>query len=137
MIKRIGLGLLTTALISAAFGLVPDFLPETWAGERVAGYFYVWAAVPGACVAFLAALGGAYVARAPFVVPAVVFAIGTWAVLIYVLNSIAVQAGQGDILAIAGSNAPGLLLGIVGAATGAYVGERLSRRSQGGIASSA
>ena len=137
MFKRIGLGLLTTVLIAAAFDLVPSFLPDTWARERLAGYFYIWPGVEGACDGFLATLGGAYVARVPFVIPAVLFATGAWVFVICFLNSIAAAAGQDDILAVAGSNALGLLLGIFGAATGAYIGGRISRRDAEGIANAA
>jgi hypothetical protein len=137
MIKRIGLGLLTAVLIAAALDLAPSFLPEAWARERLAGYFYVWPGIEGACVGFLATLGGAYVARVPFVFPALVFAIGSWIFVVYFLNSIAAVAGQGDILAVAGSNALGLLFGILGAAGGAYLGGRLSRRDEEGIANAA
>jgi hypothetical protein len=137
MSKRIGLGLLTTLLIAAAFDFVPSFLPVTWASERLAGYFYVWPGVEGACVGFLAALGGAYVARVPFIIPAVLFATVSWIGVICFLNSIAAVAGQGDILAVAGSNALGLLFGIVGAAAGAYVGGHISRPDQEGIANAA
>lgn len=137
MIKRIGLGLLTTALIAAGFDLLPGILPEALARERLAGYFYVWPGVEAACFGFLASLGGAYVARVPFVIPAVLFATGTWAFDIYFLNWIAATAGQGDLLTVAGTNALGLLSGIVGAMTGAYVGGRIARRDEQGIANAA
>lgn len=57
--------------------------------------------------------------------------------MVYFLNSITAVAGQGDILAVAGSNAFGLLFGIVGAAAGAYLGGRLSRRDDEGIVTKA
>ena len=109
----------------AAFGLIPRVLPEAWACERLAGYFYIWPGVEAACFGFLATLGGAYAARVPFVIPPVLFATGTWIFAIYFMNSIAAAAGQSNILSVAGSNALGLLFGIVGAAAGAYVGERI------------
>lgn len=127
IIKRIGLGLLTAVLIAAVLDLAPDVLPETWADERLAGYFYIGPGVEAACVGFLVALGGAYVARVPFVIPAVLFATATWMLVIYLLNSIAAAAGQSDILAVAASNALGLLFGNIGAAAGAYIGGCLSR----------
>lgn len=137
MTKRIGLGLLTAILIAAAFDWAPSFLPDTWARERLGGYFYIWPGVEGAFVGFVAALGGAYVARVPFVIPAVLFATGNWILVVYLLNSIAGAAGQGDILAVAGSNALGLLSGIFGAAAGANLGGRLSKRDEEEIASAA
>ena len=54
--------------------------------------------------------------------------------MIYIVNSIAAAAGQGDILAIAGSNVLGLLFGVVGATAGARLGGRLSRRDEEVIA---
>lgn len=47
--------------------------------------------------------------------------------MIYIMNSISAAAGQSDIVAIAGSNVPGLALGTLGAAAGARCGGRLSR----------
>src|SRR5690606_41110601 len=137
MIKRIGLGLLTTVLIAAAFDFVPSFLPVSWASERLAGYFYIWPGVAGAYVGFLASLGGAYVAREPFIIPAILFATVSWIAAINFLNSIGAVAGQDDILAVAGSNALELMFGIVGAAAGAYVDGGLSRPDEEGIANAA
>jgi hypothetical protein len=126
--KRIGLGLLTAILIGTAFDLIPSLFPDPWAHERIFGFFYVWSGVEGACVVFLAALGGAYVARVPFIGAAVLLVIGGWVLAVYFLTSIAAVSGQGDILVVAGSNVLGLLLGVGGAAAGAYLGGRLSRR---------
>lgn len=77
MTKRIGLGLLTTLLIAIAFDLIASMVPASWTDERLAGYFSVWPGVGAAVVGFFAALGGAYVARVLFVIPVVLFAIGT------------------------------------------------------------
>ena len=77
MIKRIGLGLLTTLLIAIAFDAAASLVPASWADGRLAGYSYAWSVAGAAVVGFFAALGGAYVARVLFVIPVVLFAIGT------------------------------------------------------------
>jgi hypothetical protein len=129
LIERTGLGLLTAILIGTAFDLAPSVFPGSWAHERLFGFFYVWTGVEGACVMFLAALGGAYVARVPFIGAAVLLAVGSWMLTVYLLTSITAVSGQGDILVVAGSNILGLLLGVGGAAAGAYLGGSLSRRN--------
>jgi hypothetical protein len=135
--KRIGLGLVTAILIGTACDLAPSLFPGSWVHERIFRYFYVWSGVEGACVVFLAALGGAYVARVPFIGAAVLLAVGSWMLTVYLLTSITAVSGQGDILVVAGSNILGLLLGVGGAAAGAYLGGRLSRRNAKSAANAA
>jgi len=86
---------------------------------------------------FVAAFGGAYVAKVRFVAPAVVLAVVIWSLFVYFANSIAAAAGQGNLLVVAGSNILGLILGGVGATTGAYCGKYLSTESRGGATSAA
>jgi hypothetical protein len=99
--------------------------------------FYFWLAVEGRFVMFVAAFGGAYVARVRFVVPAVVLAAVIWAFVVYFANSIAATAGQGDILAVAGSNILALIFGGVSAASGAYLGRYSSTKNESSAASAA
>lgn len=120
--KRIGWGLLTAIAVAIAFDLLPNLVPASLVHVRLLGFFYIWSAVESALVMFVAALAGAYVARVPFVVPAVMLVAVNWSLTVYFSNSIATAAGQGDLLAVAGSNIPGLILGGVGATIGAWYG---------------
>lgn len=136
-IKRIGIGLLTTVAILIVFDVLPDLIPGSLARYRMFEFFYFWSAVEGGFVMFVAAFGGAYVARVHFVVPAVVLAAMVWASVAYFAISIAATAGQGDILAVAGSNILALILGGVGAAAGAYFGRYLATEDERNAASAA
>lgn len=127
-LKRLGLGVLVAIAVLSVFDLLPSFLPSAAISYRIFGQFYFWLAVEGAVVMFVAASAGAYVAKTNFVGPAILLSIAVWAFTIYFVNSIATVAGQDNVLAAAGTNALGLLLGAFGAGIGAFIGGCIANR---------
>ena len=77
---------------------------------------------------FLAAAVGAFVARGAFVLPAVLFVVTLWAIVVYIAYLIALPAGPASLLDIAFSNAAALFTYIVAAVLGAIVGEGIHGR---------
>lgn len=128
-LKRLGLGVFVTLAVLSVFDLLPSFLPAPAIDYRILGHFYFWPAVSGAVGMFVAASAGAYVARANFVGSAIFLSITLWSFAIYFANSIATVVGQGDILAVAGTNVLGLLFGAFGAGLGAFVGGCFANRT--------
>jgi len=130
-LKRIALGILAAIAISFALEALPSGLSSELAMKRFAGYFYVWPAIYGLPKVFVAMFVGAYVARSSFIGPAVFLSVLGWAFAIYFLNQIARAAGQHILTDIAAMNVVTLLIGIGGAAGGAYAGRLLySRRNE-------
>lgn len=127
-VKRIGIGLATSIVILLVLDLLPSPIPSAYVSYQLLDHFYIWPGVGGMITMFVAALGGAYVSKTRFVVPAVLLAVGGWIFVIYVLNSIAVVAGQDNLFVVASTNLPGLIFGAVGAAMGALTGMRLVER---------
>ncbi len=129
--KRIALGLAASIGILTVFDLLPNPIPGSLFSYRLFDHYYVWSGVGGMIAIFFASLGGAYVSKTRYVIPAILLSVVLWMFVVYFLNSIAAEAGQADILSVASSNLPGLLFGFVGAATGACVGARLVKRNAG------
>ena len=125
-IKRITIGLLTSVVILLLLDLLPSLVPHQYATYQLFDHFYVWPGVGGLIAMFVAGFGGAYVSKVRFVVPAAVLAVGGWFLVVYLVNSIAAAAGQGDILFSASVNSLGLVFGIVGAVLGAILGARVA-----------
>ena len=125
-LKRISIGLLTSVAILLLLDLLPSLVPDRYVSYQIFDHFYVWPGIGGLVGMFIAAFGGAYVSTVRFVVPATALAITGWSFMIYILNSIAAAAGQGDILFVASVNSLGLVLGIVGAVLGAILGARIA-----------
>ncbi len=126
--KRIAIGLITSIAILAVLDWLPSPIPTKHVSYRLFDYFYIWPSVGGLVTMFIAALGGAYVSKTRFVIPAALLAAGVWFFVIYILNSIGAAAGQDDILAVASTNLLGLIFSIGGAAAGAYIGTCLVER---------
>ena len=125
-VKRMAIGLLTSVAILLLLDMLPELVPDRYATFQLFDHFYVWPGVGGLVGMFIAAFGGAYVSKVPFVIPAAVLAIAGWSLVVYFLNSIAAAAGQGDILSAASVNLLGLVLGVLGAVLGAFFGARVA-----------
>jgi len=131
--KRIAIGIATSIAILALLDLLPSPIPQSLVDYRLFDHFYVWPGIGGMATMFVAAFGGAFVSKARFEIPAVILAVGVWAGIVYFLNSIGAAAGQDDVLTVASTNLLGLILGVSGAAFGAYTGTRMvSRKSPDG-----
>lgn len=125
-LKRIAIGLLTSVAILLLLDMLPNLVPDRYAAFQLFDHFYVWPGVGGLVGMFIAAFGGAYVSKVPFVIPAAVLAIAGWSFVVYFLNSFAAAAGQGDILSTASVNLLGLVFGVLGAVLGAIFGARVA-----------
>jgi hypothetical protein len=125
-LKRMTIGLLTAVAILLLLDLLPSLVPDRYAALQLFDHFYVWPGVGGLVGMFIAAFGGAYVSKVPFVIPAAALAVAGWSFVVYLLNSIAAAAGHGDILSVASVNLLGLVFGIVGAVLGANLGARMA-----------
>ncbi len=125
-LKRTMIGLITAVAILLLLDLLPSLVPNRYAAIQLFDHFYVWPGIGGLVGMFIAAFGGAYVSKVPFLVPAVALAVAGWVFVIYILNSIAAAAGQGDILSVASVNSLGLVFGIMGAFLGAVLGARVA-----------
>ena len=123
--KRVTIGLVVSIAILVILGEIPIPIADAYFTYRLFDYFYAWPGVGGVLAMLLAALGGAYVAKIRFIVPAIVLAISQWILIIHIANSIGAAAGQDNLFAVAFSNVLGLLFGVIGGATGAYLGARL------------
>ena len=130
--KRTAIGIFTSIAILALLDLLPIPIPQSLVTYRLFDHFYVWGGIYGAVTMFVAAFGGAFVSRARFVTPAVILAVGVWIFIVYVLNSLGAAAGQDDVLTVASTNLLGLILGVCGAAFGAYTGTRMVKRNSPG-----
>lgn len=86
-----------------------------------------WAGVQSFLELFLGALAGAWLARAPFVVPALVVWALLWAVVTWVLHAIGAPAGPGSVVAILQYNWLAIVLSGAGAVAGALCGQVLLR----------
>jgi hypothetical protein len=128
-LKQIGFGILTAIAVLSVFELLPSFVPSSVHNYRVFGHFYFGLAIEAAIVMFIAASAGAYVARVNFIWPAILLAVAVWFLVVYILNSIAAAAGQGDLLGVASINVLSLLFGACGSAIGALVGSRFARKT--------
>ena len=140
-IKRIGLGLLVSigvlllghivllALhILSLFDSLSSLLPTNT--SQAFFYLYVLPAIQGFIVFLVAAFCGARVAQVRFLIAAVLLAIGTWVLVVIVLNSTVAAAGQISLLQVASANLLRLVFSIAGAAVGALLGHRSSHRSE-------
>ena len=125
-LKRMAVGLLTSVAILLLLDMLPNLVPDRYAAFQLFDHFYVWPGVGGLVGMFIAAFGGAYVSKVPFVIPAAVLAIAGWSFVVYFLNSFAAAAGQGDILSTASVNLLGLVFGVLGAVLGAIFGARVA-----------
>ena len=125
-LKRMAIGLLISVAILLLLDMLPNLVPDRYAAFQLFDHFYVWPGVGGLVGMFIAAFGGAYVSKVPFVIPAAVLAIAGWSFVVYFLNSIAAAAGQGDILSTASVNLLGLVCGVLGAVLGAIFGARVA-----------
>ena len=125
-LKRMAIGLSTSVAILLLLDMLPNLVPDRYAAFQLFDHFYVWPGVGGLVGMFIAAFGGAYVSKSPFVIPAAVLAIAGWSFVVYFVNSIAAAAGQGDILSAASVNLLGLVFGVLGAVLGAICGARVA-----------
>jgi len=132
-IQRMSIGIATSIAILALLDLLPSPVPQSLVNYRLLDHFYVWPGIGGMVTMFVAAFGGGFVSKARFEIPAVILAVGVWVFIVYFLNSTGAAAGQDDWLTVASTNLLGLILGVFGAAFGAYAGTRMaSRNSPGG-----
>jgi hypothetical protein len=109
--------------------LLPSTLPQS-DPDKLPDAFYATpplSALGTSAAFFIAALAGTWVARRKFVTPAICLAVGLWLFVVYIVHSIAAVADQGGIFDIATRNVLGLLPGLIGAAAGALLGQRLFR----------
>ena len=134
-VKRTALGVFAAIAVTLAFDALPSALSYELASQRFAGYFFVWPAIYGLPKVFVAMFIGAYVARAKFIVPAVVLSLIGWAFAVYFLNQIAHAAGQHSLADVVGMNSVGLLIQTGGAVLGAVAGHRLYSGRHEGVAS--
>ena len=125
-LKRMAIGLLISVAILLLLDMLPNLVPDRYAAFQLFDHFYVWPGVGGLVGMFIAAFGGAYVSKVPFVIPAAVLAIAGWSFVVYFLNSFAAAAEQGDILSSASVNLLGLVFGVLGAVLGAIFGARVA-----------
>lgn len=86
-----------------------------------------WSVVQSVLELFLGALAGAWVARAPFVVPALVVWALLWGAFTWLLHAIGAPAGSGSVAAILQYNWLAIALSGAGAVAGALCGQVLSR----------
>jgi hypothetical protein len=121
-LKQILLGTVAAFAILIVLDMVPFSSIVPSPDYRIFDYFYVWPAVKAAVVMSLAGFGGAYIAKVRFVAPSVSLATAFWVFVVYISDSIAETAGQGDILAIAGQHSLVLVSGTAGAVIGALLG---------------
>lgn len=127
--KRIAVGIATSIAILALLDLLPSPIPQSLVTYRLFDHFYVWPGIGGMVTMFVAAFGGAFVSKARFEIPAVILAVCVWIFIVFFLNSIGAAAGQDDVLTVASTNLLGLILGVSGAAFGAFAGARLVKRN--------
>ena len=100
----------------AATVLFPDF-----------GASRAWGAVHSLLEMFLGAVAGAWLARRPFVVPALVVWAFLWGVVTWLLYRIAAPTGNGSVVAILQYNWLAIVLSGVGAVAGALCGQVMAR----------
>jgi len=123
--KRITIGVIVSIAILLLLAEMPVPIADAYFTYRLFDYFYAWPGAGGFLAMFLAAFGGAYVAKVQFIVPAVILAVGEWILIVYIANSIGAAAGQANLIEVAFSNVLGLLFGVIGGAFGAHLGARL------------
>lgn len=123
--KRITVGLIVSIAILVLLGEIAIPIADAYFTYRLFDYFFAWPGAGGLLANFLAACGGAYVAKVRFIVPAIALAVGEWILIVHIANSIGAAAGRDNILDVAFSNVLGLLFGIIGGAIGAHLGGRL------------
>lgn len=111
----LGMGVMIVLPLAATV-LFPDF-----------GASKAWGAVHSLLEMFLGAVAGAWLARRPFVVPALVVWALLWAVVTWLLHSIAAPAGNGSVMAILAYNWLAIVLSGVGAVAGALTGQVMAR----------
>lgn len=104
------------AILLAADLLLPD-----------PGRSAVWSVGQSVLVFFLAAVAGAWLARAPFVVAALVVWALFWAGAVWVLHRIGAPVGQGAFAAILQYNWLAIVLSGAAALAGAMAGQVLAR----------
>ena len=111
-------------------GLLADFLPSgptpthLLLGEQYLFFPTVWDSL--ATIAILAV--GGFVSRSRFVPIAATLAVLSWMVAQYLLNEVAVVAGQADIAGIAIGNIPSFIMVLAASVVGAYFGEQIYSR---------
>lgn len=84
--------------------------------------------ISGGLGLFLSALVGSFVARSRFVLPALSLWLVLWVAIIYVLYRIAGPVGAPSVIGLLSYNAIALIVSLVGAYSGAVLGQHLSRR---------
>lgn len=111
----LGMGVMIVLPLAATV-LFPDF-----------GASKAWGAVHSLLEMFLGAVAGAWLARRPFVVPALFVWALLWAVVTWLLHSVASPAGDSSVVAILEYNGLAIVLSGVGAVAGALAGQVMAR----------
>lgn len=114
---KTGLGMVVMIVLPlAATVLFPDF-----------GASKAWGAVHSLLELFLGAVAGAWLARRPFVIPALVVWAFLWVVVTWLLHGYGGRTGDASVAAILQYNWLAIVLSCVGAVAGALCGQVMAR----------
>ena len=111
----LGMGVMIVLPLAATI-LFPDF-----------GASKFWDAVHSLLELFLGAVAGAWLARRPFVIPALVVWAMLWIVVTWLLHGYGGRTGDASVAAILQYNWLAIVLSGIGAVTGALCGQVMAR----------
>lgn len=132
-LKRIGIGFLAMTVVSMGLAFLPTLFSFTPAHDQ----FFLSQPLPTieqSLKMLVAAFAGAYVARVPFVLTAVLYYVAGTSYVFYVLMLIAEPAGPVSYVEIAARNSIGAGVGLIAAAFGAHLGFRASETQTESVA---
>ena len=124
-LKRVGIGYFVMIVVSIGLAFLPELFPFAPAHDQ----FFLSQPLPTieqSLKMVVAAFAGAYVARVPFVLPAILYYVAATSYVFYVLVLIAEPAGPVSYVEIAARNSIGAGVGLIATALGAHLGFKAS-----------